>query len=44
MFKGFSKEALDFLCGIRDNNNKEWFEANKQIYLDAVYHPMKVLW
>ncbi|MBQ4095168.1 MAG: DUF2461 family protein [Oscillospiraceae bacterium] len=43
MFKGFSKEALEFLCGIRDNNNKEWFEANKQIYLDAVYHPMKEL-
>ena len=43
MFSGFSREAVRFLADIRINNNKEWFEAHKQIYLDEVYHPMKEL-
>lgn len=43
MFAGFSREALDFLNGIRFNNNKSWFEAHKKTYLDKVYHPMKEL-
>lgn len=43
MFEGFSQEALDFLNGIRFNNNKSWFEAHKKIYIDKVYHPMKAL-
>lgn len=41
MFKGFSQEALDFMQGIRDNNNKKWFEDNKKTYIDKVFHPMK---
>ena len=43
MFKGFTMEALDFLMGIRLNNNKEWFEPRKKIYLEHVYEPMKAL-
>jgi uncharacterized protein (TIGR02453 family) len=43
MFEGFSPEAIDFLWGIRFNNNKAWFEENKQTYLDKLYHPMKAL-
>ena len=43
MFEGFSQEALDFLLGIRLNNNKEWFEPRKQTYIDKVYEPMKAL-
>ncbi len=43
MFKGFSEDALDFLLGIRLNNNKEWFEPRKQIYIEKVYEPMKEL-
>ena len=43
MFRGFTPEALEFLMGIRLNNNKEWFEPRKQIYLDHVYEPMKAL-
>ncbi len=43
MFTGFSQEALDFLNGIRFNNNKSWFEAHKKTYLEKVYHPMKAL-
>ena len=31
------------MADIRENNEKEWFEAHKQIYLDEVYRPMKEL-
>ena len=43
MFEGFSPETIDFLWGIRMNNNKEWFTANKKTYVDHVYEPMKAL-
>ena len=43
MFEGFSPETIDFLWGIRMNNNKEWFTANKKTYVDFVYEPMKAL-
>ena len=43
MFKGFSKEAVRFMADIIENNNKEWFEAHKKIYLEEVYKPMKML-
>ncbi len=43
MFQGFTPEAIDFLWGIRMNNNREWFQANKKQYVDAVYEPMKAL-
>ena len=43
MFTGFTPETIDFLWGIRMNNNKEWFTANKKQYTDHLYHPMKDL-
>lgn len=43
MFQGFSPATVDFLWGIRFNNEKPWFEANKQTYLDALYTPMREL-
>ena len=43
MFTGFTPETIDFLWGIRMNNNKEWFTANKKQYTDFLYHPMKEL-
>lgn len=43
MFEGFSPEAVDFLWGIRLNNNREWFEANKKSYQKYLYEPMKKL-
>lgn len=43
MFAGFQPEAIDFLWGIRFNNQKEWFEAHKKTYLEALYEPMKAL-
>ena len=29
MFQGFTPETIDFLWGIRMNNNRDWFTANK---------------
>lgn len=43
MFEGFSQEALEFLLGIRHNNNKEWFEPRKSVYTEKIYQPMKAL-
>lgn len=43
MFQGFSPETIDFLWGIRMNNNREWFQAHKQEYVDTLYEPMKEL-
>ena len=43
MFQGFSPETIDFLWGIRMNNNREWFMEHKQQYIDTLYEPMKEL-
>lgn len=43
MFQGFSQETVDFLWGIRFNNERSWFEAHKQDYLTYLYQPMKEL-
>jgi len=43
MFTGFSPETVDFLWGIRMNNNREWFTANKKQYVSTLYEPMKAL-
>ena len=43
MFTGFSPETVDFLWGIRLNNNREWFLQNKPNYVKYLYEPMKAL-
>lgn len=43
MFQGFSDAAIDFMWGIRFNNERSWFEANKETYLRTFYQPMKEL-
>ncbi len=43
MFQGFTPETVDFLWGIRLNNNREWFLEHKQQYVDTLYEPMKAL-
>ena len=43
MFTGFTPETIDFLWGIRMNNNRDWFLAHKQQYTDFLYEPMKAL-
>lgn len=40
MFNGFTSDTIDFLWGIRFNNNREWFEPRKDIYLTQLYRPM----
>lgn len=43
MFNGFTPETVDFLWGIRLNNDRDWFLAHKQQYVDTLYEPMKAL-
>lgn len=43
MFSGFTPETIDFLWGIRMNNNREWFQEHKKQYVDTLYEPMKAL-
>ena len=43
MFTGFTPETIDFLWGIRMNNNREWFTENKKNYTKFLYEPMKEL-
>lgn len=43
MFEGFSPETVDFLWGIRMNNNREWFTEHKKDYVNYLYEPMKSL-
>lgn len=42
-FNGFSPQTIDFLWGIRFNNNREWFQAHKEEYQRVLYEPMKAL-
>ena len=43
MFTGFTPETIDFLWGIRMNNNRDWFLEHKKQYTDTLYEPMKAL-
>lgn len=43
MFEGFSPETIDFLWGIRMNNNRDWFTVHKPDYVKFLYEPMKAL-
>lgn len=43
MFTGYSDQTLDFLWGIRFNNNREWFTAHKEEYLQHLYEPTNAL-
>lgn len=43
MFQGFSQQAVDFLWGIRFNNERSWFLEHKQEYLTYVAKPLRQL-
>ena len=43
MFEGYSPETVDFLWGIRLNNNREWFMQHKSDYVKYLYEPTKAL-
>jgi uncharacterized protein (TIGR02453 family) len=40
-FQGFSPKTLPFLQAIKDNNNKEWFEAHKDEYEKLILNPSR---
>lgn len=38
-FTGFPPEGLNFLADLEQNNNKEWFDANRQLFKDSLQQP-----
>ena len=42
-FEGYSPETVDFLWGIRMNNNREWFLSHTSEYVKNLYEPTKAL-
>ena len=43
MFQGFTPDAIEFLWGIRLNNERSWFLEHKQNYHEFVEKPIKEL-
>ena len=43
MFEGFSQQTVDFMWGIRFNNDRAWFEAHKGEYQTCFLTPMREL-
>ena len=42
-FTGFTQATIDFMWGLRLNNNKPWFEEHKADFIRDFQTPMKVL-
>lgn len=42
-FQGFTPETVEFMWGIRFQNERSWFEAHKDVYLNTLYRPMQRL-
>lgn len=42
-FTGFPRSAFAFLKALAENNNREWFEANRETYELALRTPMRAL-
>lgn len=42
-FRGFPPEALDFLRDLEDNNDRDWFKANRDRYDDHLVAPARAL-
>ncbi len=43
MFEGFSERTIDFLWGVRFNNNREWIAEHKEEYRSDLLAPMREL-
>jgi uncharacterized protein (DUF2461 family) len=41
MFEGFSQHTLDFMWHLKFNNNKPWFDAHKDEFVQDFQTPMK---
>ena len=42
-FSGFSNQTFGFLAELKENNNKEWFESNRETYQTELITPMRAL-
>ncbi|MEQ1692200.1 MAG: DUF2461 domain-containing protein [Gemmatimonas sp.] len=42
-FNGFPPRAMTFLRGLKKNNRKDWFDAHRDDYEDALRAPMRLL-
>lgn len=42
-FDGFFHETLAFLKGLKENNNKTWFEAHRSEYQEHILRPFQLL-
>jgi len=38
-FSGFPKEGVQFLADLVENNNREWFQANKKVFQEQLQKP-----
>lgn len=43
MFQGYSDETMDFLWGVRFNNDRAWFQEHKEEYLTYLQRPTNAL-
>jgi len=43
MFNGFSPRTIDFMWNLRLNNEKAWFDTNKEWFIQDFQGPMKAL-
>lgn len=43
MFEGFRDETMQFLWGVRLNNERSWFLEHKTLYEEFLYRPLKEL-
>lgn len=43
MFQGYTQETVDFMWGIRFNNEREWFLAHKEDYQKHLLEPTRAL-
>src|SRR4030095_9877941 len=42
-FTGFPREATEFFRDLASNNNRDWFQAHKDVYEQAWREPLKAL-
>ena len=42
-FTGFPREATEFFRDLARNNNRDWFQAHKDVYEQACREPLKAL-
>ena len=40
-FSGFSRKTLKFLRGLKENNDKAWFQAHRANYEEYVPQPLR---